>query len=50
MYSTPVLEQAVGVTGLIELRLFVSSSAPDTDFRQRQQKPVLQAPDKQPEM
>ncbi len=32
VYSTPVLEQAVEVTGPIELRLFVSSSAPDTDF------------------
>jgi len=32
VYSTPVLEQEVEVTGPIELRLFVSSSAPDTDF------------------
>jgi len=32
VYSTPVLERAVEVTGPIELRLFVSSSAPDTDF------------------
>jgi len=32
VYSTPVLEGAVEVTGSIELRLFVSSSAPDTDF------------------
>jgi putative CocE/NonD family hydrolase len=32
VYSTPVLEQAVEVIGPIELRLFVSSSAPDTDF------------------
>jgi uncharacterized protein len=32
VYSTPVLEQAVEVTGPIELRLFISSSAPDTDF------------------
>jgi putative CocE/NonD family hydrolase len=32
VYSTPVLEQAIEVTGPIELRLFVSSSAPDTDF------------------
>ncbi len=32
VYSTPVLAQAVEVTGPIELRLFVSSSAPDTDF------------------
>ncbi len=32
VYSTPVLEQAVEVTGPIELWLFVSSSAPDTDF------------------
>jgi putative CocE/NonD family hydrolase len=32
IYSTPVLEQAVEVMGPIELRLFVSSSAPDTDF------------------
>jgi len=32
VYSTPVLEQAVEVTGPIELRLFVSPSTPDTDF------------------
>jgi len=32
VYSTPVLEQAVEVTGPIELRLFVSSSVSDTDF------------------
>jgi putative CocE/NonD family hydrolase len=32
VYSTPVLEAAVEVTGPIELRLFVASSAPDTDF------------------
>jgi putative CocE/NonD family hydrolase len=32
VYSTPILEQAVEVTGPVELRLFVSSSAPDTDF------------------
>jgi putative CocE/NonD family hydrolase len=32
VYSTPVLEQAVAVIGPIELRLFVSSSARDTDF------------------
>jgi putative CocE/NonD family hydrolase len=32
VYSTPVLERAVEVTGPIELHLFVSSSAPDTDF------------------
>jgi len=32
VYSTPALELAVEVTGPIELRLFVSSSAPDTDF------------------
>jgi putative CocE/NonD family hydrolase len=32
VYSTPVLEGAVEVTGPIELRLFVSSSARDTDF------------------
>jgi putative CocE/NonD family hydrolase len=31
-YSTPVLEKAVEVTGPIELVLFVSSSARDTDF------------------
>ena len=32
VYSTPVLERAVEVTGPIELHLFVSSSATDTDF------------------
>jgi len=32
VYSTPVLERQVEVTGPIELRLFVSSSALDTDF------------------
>jgi hypothetical protein len=32
VYSTPVLDQAVEVTGPIELRLFVASSARDTDF------------------
>jgi putative CocE/NonD family hydrolase len=32
VYSTPVLDQAVEVTGPIELCLFVASSAPDTDF------------------
>jgi len=32
VYSTPVLEQEVEVTGPVELRLFVSSSAADTDF------------------
>jgi len=32
VYSTPVLEDAVEVTGPIELYLFVLSSAPDTDF------------------
>jgi hypothetical protein len=32
VYSTPVLEGAVEVIGPIELRLFVLSSAPDTDF------------------
>jgi putative CocE/NonD family hydrolase len=32
VYSTPGLERAVEVTGPIELRLFVSSSARDTDF------------------
>ncbi len=31
-YSTPILEKAVEVTGPIELVLFVSSSARDTDF------------------
>ena len=32
VYSTPVLNQPVEVTGPIELRLFVASSARDTDF------------------
>ena len=32
VYSTPVLEGAVEVTGPIELQLFVSSLTPDTDF------------------
>ncbi|MGH0054029.1 MAG: CocE/NonD family hydrolase [Sphaerochaetaceae bacterium] len=32
VYSTPVLKQEVKVIGPIELKLFVSSSAPDTDF------------------
>jgi putative CocE/NonD family hydrolase len=32
VYSTPVLDQAVEVTGPIELCLFVASSACDTDF------------------
>lgn len=32
VYSTPVLEHPVEVTGPIELRLFVTSSARDTDF------------------
>jgi len=32
VYSTPPLKQAVEVTEPIGLRLFVSSSAPDTDF------------------
>lgn len=32
VYSTPVLEKAMEVTGNIELKLFVSSDAPDTDF------------------
>jgi putative CocE/NonD family hydrolase len=32
VYGTPVLEQAVEVTGPIELCLFVASSARDTDF------------------
>lgn len=31
-YSTPVLEEAIEVTGHISLKLFVSSSALDTDF------------------
>jgi uncharacterized protein len=31
-YSTPVLERPVEVTGHVSLTLFVSSSAPDTDF------------------
>lgn len=32
VYSTPVLEKSVEVTGNVELRLFIRSSAPDTDF------------------
>jgi putative CocE/NonD family hydrolase len=32
VYSTPVLDEAIEVTGNIELRLYVSSSALDTDF------------------
>ncbi len=32
VYNTPVLDQPVEVTGPIELRLFVASSARDTDF------------------
>ena len=32
VYSTPALEQPVEVTGPIELWLYVSSSAPDTDY------------------
>lgn len=32
VYSTPVLDQPIEVTGSIELRLFVTSSARDTDF------------------
>jgi hypothetical protein len=32
VYSTPPLDKAVEVIGPIELRLFASSSAPDTDF------------------
>lgn len=32
IYSTPVLEKAIEVTGDITLKLFISSSAPDTDF------------------
>jgi len=32
VYSTPVLDQPIEVTGAIKLTLFVSSSAPDTDF------------------
>jgi putative CocE/NonD family hydrolase len=32
VYSTPALYKAIEVTGNIELKLFVSSSAPDTDF------------------
>src|SRR5437773_5722603 len=32
VYSTPVLNQPIEVTGPIELRLFVASSARDTDF------------------
>jgi putative CocE/NonD family hydrolase len=31
-YTTPLLEQPVEVTGPVELVLYVSSSAPDTDF------------------
>ena len=31
-YTTPVLEEPVEVTGHVSLRLFVASSAPDTDF------------------
>ena len=32
VYSTPVLDRPVEVTGPIELRLFAASSARDTDF------------------
>ncbi len=32
VYSTPVLDRPIEVTGPIELRLFVASSARDTDF------------------
>lgn len=32
VYSTPILEHAVEVTGPVELELFIASSAPDTDF------------------
>lgn len=32
VYSTPILERQLEVTGNIVLRIFVSSSAPDTDF------------------
>jgi putative CocE/NonD family hydrolase len=32
VYSTGVLDRSVEVTGPVELRLFVASSAPDTDF------------------
>lgn len=32
VYTTPVLDKAVEVTGNIELKLYVSSSAPDSDF------------------
>jgi uncharacterized protein len=32
VYTSPVLEQPVEVVGPIELRLWTSSSAPDTDF------------------
>lgn len=32
VYHTPVLDKAIEVTGNIELKLFVSSSAKDTDF------------------
>lgn len=32
VYSTPPLERPIEATGPVELRLFASSSAPDTDF------------------
>ena len=32
VYSTPVLEQGIEVTGLVKAELAISSSAPDTDF------------------
>lgn len=32
VYSTPILEKPVEVTGNVSLRLFVSSNAPDTDL------------------
>lgn len=32
VYSTPPLEQDVRVTGPVEIKLWISSSAPDTDF------------------
>jgi uncharacterized protein len=32
VYSTPVLDTATRVVGPVELRVFVTSSAPDTDF------------------
>ena len=32
VYTTPVLEEPVEVTGVIEATLYASSSAPDTDF------------------